>query len=444
MRPLRIALTISLLVLQISAARADDITLEGGDTTVDNSTAKAYNQVAPNINDLASDLRHEKGNTGFIRDFSKVKVGGQIRLGPTFNGPSCISCHGGNGRGQLRITPGRAGSDTAVKVSATTGTPALPGGPIPVPHIGLQVRDHAMPGSSREGSVRITWATTSGAYTDTIPYELRSPNITLTNLPKGAPTTMMKSLRRAPPVFGSGLLDAVPQDTIIALADPDDANADGISGRANMVWDVRSRSTKVGKFGFKAGAPSLLQQIAGAYATDMGVTNPLFKPPHELPELPLTALAATTFYTATLGVPMARNQNSASVIQGKALFASIGCESCHLPTLVTGTGSHSSLSHQTIHPFTDLLLHDMGDGLADGRPEFLATGHEWRTTPLWGIGLTETVLGGKPATYLHDGRARTLEEAILWHGGEAERSRAQFVDLAASERDALIQFLRSL
>lgn len=444
MSPLRSVATVFVLALQICMARADDITLEGGDTTTEDATSRAYNQVVPNISDLASDLKHEKGQTGFLRDFSRVKVGGEIRLGPTFNAPSCVSCHGGNGRGQLRITPSRTGSDTAVKVSAHSGTPSLPGGPIPVPHIGLQVRDHAMPGSVREGTVHVTWVTTVGSYADGTPYALRAPVVTLLNLPKGTPSNIMKSLRRAPPVYGSGLLDAIPQTTILPLADPSDTNNDGISGRPNLVWDVRSRTTKIGKFGFKAGSPTLLQQIAGAYATDMGITNTLFKPANKPPELPATALAATTFFTATLGVPMARNQTSTTVINGKTLFSSIGCDSCHVATLTTGTGAHSALSNQIIHPFTDLLLHDMGDGLADGRPEFLATGNEWRTTPLWGIGLTETVLKGKPASFLHDGRARTLEEAILWHGGEGESSKIQFTNLAASERDALIEFLRSL
>lgn len=444
MRSLFLTVSISLLASLPPAARAEDFTLEGGDTTVDNGTTKAYNQIAPNLSDLASELRHEKGHTGFLRDFSKVRIKGALRLGPTFNAPSCVSCHGGNGRGQLRVSPGRLGSDTVVKVSSTTGTPALPGGPIPVPRIGLQVRDHAMPGSAREGTVRITWTTSHGTYADGTPYELRSPTVTLLNLPKGTPSTIMKSLRRAPPVFGSGLLDAIPEATIAALADPDDNDNDGISGRVNLVWDLRARGLRTGRFGFKAGSPSLVQQIAGAYATDMGLTNPLFKSGKEAPEIPASILAATTFYNATLGVPKARNQDSPTVLLGKSLFSTIRCDSCHTSTLRTGAGAHGALSYQTIHPFTDLLLHDMGGGLADGRPEFTATGREWRTAPLWGIGLTDTVLNGKAATYLHDGRARTLEEAILWHGGEAEQARELFINLAISERDALIQFLRSL
>jgi CxxC motif-containing protein (DUF1111 family) len=259
-------------------------------------------------------------------------------------------------------------------------------------------------------------------------------------LPRG----ILTSLRRAPPVFGAGLLDAVSDLEITRRADPTDADGDGISGRANVVWNAQSGANAIGRFGFKAATPTLRQQVAAAYATDMGVTNSLFKGGRKAAEISDEILGATTFYSATLGVPMARNQSDPTVLQGRQLFAQLGCASCHSPTLTTGSVENAALSGQTIHPFSDLLLHDMGDGLADNRPEFLANGSEWRTTPLWGIGLTEQVLNGKPATYLHDGRARSLEEAILWHAGEASGSREGFKQKNSSERAALIQFLRSL
>jgi CxxC motif-containing protein (DUF1111 family) len=245
-------------------------------------------------------------------------------------------------------------------------------------------------------------------------------------------------------VFGVGLLEAVDAGTIIDRADPDDVDLDGISGRANIVWNQRERRTSIGRFGFKAASPSVLQQVAAAYSTDMGVTNPLFPMGDRIPDITRATLDLTAFYTRTLAVPRARAQNDPAVIRGQETFEILGCAKCHTPTLLTGQHSIPQLAHQTIHPFTDLLLHDIGDGLADGRQEFLASPREWRTTPLWGIGLTQTVLGNGEATYLHDGRARTLEEAILWHGGEAETSQKGFVGLAANERDALIQFLRSL
>jgi len=245
-------------------------------------------------------------------------------------------------------------------------------------------------------------------------------------------------------VFGAGLLEAVDAASILALADPDDSDSDGISGRANMVWNQRERRTAVGKFGLKAAAPTVLQQVATAYSTDMGVTNPIFPMGDRPADISQSVLGLTVFYTQTLAVPKARDQDNAAVRSGRVTFQALGCAGCHMQTLTTGQHSIVELSNQTIHPFTDLLLHDMGEGLADGRPEFLATSREWRTTPLWGIGLTETVLRGGEVTYLHDGRARTLEEAILWHGGEAEASQRRFVEIAASEREALIRFLRSL
>ena len=331
-----------------------------------------------------------------------------------------------------------------VKVSMPTGNPSLPGGPAAVPHIGLQIRDHSVAPHTPDALVKIIWRTVAGAYSDGIPYTLRTPIVTLSKNTPPLPHGVLTSLRRAPPIFGAGLLDAVTDAEIISRADPLDGDGDGISGRANTVWDVQTHAIALGRFGFKASSPTLRQQVAAAYATDMGVTNPLFRKGSRLPEIPSTILDATTFYAASLGVPMARDQNDPTVTQGRALFTQFGCHSCHTPTLTTGTGAHSFLSQQTIHPFSDLLLHDMGEGLADHRPDFSATGTEWRTTPLWGIGLTERVLNGRPATYLHDGRARTLEEAILWHGGEASGAQARFRDAPAMEREALVRFLRGL
>lgn len=446
-RKIALGLIVSLLLTAAanrSAHAIDDITLEGGNTTVDDASFTAYDHVVPNMSDQTAELMHDIGQTGFLRNFGRVKIRGAIRLGPQFNAPSCASCHGGNGRGELRITRRRTGSDTVVKISSLNGKPAIPGGPGRVRRVGLQIRDHAVRGSVADARVSVSWLPVPGAFNNGTPYELRSPAIKITKSGRLIPSNTLRSLRRAPPVFGSGLLDAISGDSILANADPNDTNGDGISGRANVVWNVQTRTSTIGRFGFKAGSPTLLQQVAAAYATDMGVSNALFRVRHEKPEISSRILNATTFYSATLGIPRARNQSDPVVTRGRDLFTSLGCNACHTPTFTTGAGAHASLSYQVIHPFSDLLLHDMGDGLADGRPEFLATGTEWRTTPLWGIGLAETVLKGKPATYLHDGRARTLEEAILWHGGEASTAQNGYKTLAASDRDALIQFLRSL
>lgn len=449
MRPIHRALSalVSLYLayaIPVSFALDEEITMQGGDTSVSDSSPSAYDHIAPNLNEAAAVALHEVGQTGFLRNFGRVKIRGALRLGPTFNAPSCVSCHGGNGRGALRVTRRAVGSDTVVKVSLPRGKPSVPGGPVAVPTIGLQIRDHAIAKHHPEALVRIIWRNEAGAYSDGIPYTLRTPALRLSKNKTPIPRGVLTSLRRAPPIFGTGLLDAVSDAEILSRADPFDLNSDGISGRANTVWDVQTRATAVGRFGFKASTPNLRQQVAAAYATDMGVTNPLFKRGTKTPEIPARILDATTFYSATLGVPMARDQSDPTVIFGRALFTQFGCHSCHTPTLTTGPGLHPALSNQTIHPFSDLLLHDMGEGLADHRPDFSATGNEWRTTPLWGIGLTEQVLKGRPATYLHDGRARSIEEAILWHGGEASAAQSRFRAASVTEREALIRFLRSL
>lgn len=424
------------------ATSADDISAEGGDTSVDDVSPNAFARPLANLSDTRSSLRHDLGERGFHRNFARVRIKGRITIGPKFNNVSCVSCHSGNGRGLASF--GHRGSQSVLKVSATHGRSALPGGPIPVKGVGLQLRDHAVRGAKSDGRLGLLWELSRGAYGDGTPFELRKPVVQRLGASAKLPADTMFSLRRPPPVFGVGLLEAVDASTIIAHADPDDVDLDGISGRANIVWNQRERRTSIGRFGFKAASPSVLQQVAAAYSTDMGVTNPLFPMGDRIPDITRATLDLTTFYTRTLAVPRARGQDDIRVQTGRLAFESLGCARCHTSTLTTGQHTNSALSYQTIHPFTDLLLHDMGEELADGRSEFMATSREWRTSPLWGIGLTQTVLGGGEATYLHDGRARTLEEAILWHGGEAEPSRRGFAALSASERDMLIRFLRSL
>ena len=250
------------------------------------------------------------------------------------------------------------------------------------------------------------------------------------------------------------MLEAVPDATILALADETDQNSDGISGKANLVWDVQKNGLSLGRFGWKANQPTLLQQVASAYNDDMGVTTSLL--PRENsngqlqhdgrnddPELSNEILEAVTFYVQTLAVPARRDLDDPIVQRGEELFEVAGCSGCHIPTLRTGVlPDVPAVSNQTIHPYTDLLLHDMGPGLADNRPDFRASGSEWRTPPLWGIGLIKTVNGH--TNLLHDGRARGILEAILWHGGEADASREAVQQMSTSERDALIAFLESL
>jgi CxxC motif-containing protein (DUF1111 family) len=249
------------------------------------------------------------------------------------------------------------------------------------------------------------------------------------------------SYRIGSPLIGLGLLEAVPEATLRDLADPDDADGDGISGRINMVWDPEQRATVIGRFGWKANTSTLHLQVAGAFDNDIGLSSIVFPDFDGQRDLSDVQLEDTTFFTSTIAVPVAAARDGAAQ-DGRALFRTFGCASCHVPTLETGAHSIEALANQRIHPYTDLLLHDMGDRLSDGRPDFMAEGVEWRTPPLWGIGLTNVV--SPMATYLHDGRARDLTEAILWHDGEALASRDAFRMASRGERAALIAFLQTL
>jgi CxxC motif-containing protein (DUF1111 family) len=285
---------------------------------------------------------------------------------------------------------------------------------------------------------------------------LRKPVITFVDLAYGEfPPEMLTSPRITPALYGLGLLQAVPEADIVALVDAHKPK--GIKGKVNRVWDEAQKKTVLGRFGWKANQPNLRQQIAGAYVGDMGITSPLFteencteaqdackhSPSAGYPELDKAQLDASEFYHFALTAPRQRNANDKQVKRGAALFKQAQCSTCHVPQLRTGEFAPlPALSHQTIHPFTDLLLHDMGEVLADHRPDYLATGREWRTPPLWGIGLAQKV---EPrAGFLHDGRARTLLEAVLWHDGEGAEAARAVKDMATMDRNALIRFLESL
>jgi CxxC motif-containing protein (DUF1111 family) len=273
----------------------------------------------------------------------------------------------------------------------------------------------------------------------------------------------MFSPRVAPQMIGLGLLEAIPAADILAGADPEDADGNGISGRANVVWSRVYDQPMLGRFGLKAGMPTVMEQSAGAFAGDIGISSPLFPEPagdctaaqvvcQEGPhgdgddrefEIDQAGLDLVSFYSRNLGVPARRDVGDAEVLRGKELFYNAGCIACHTPSFVTHRlEAQDEQSFQLIWPYSDLLLHDMGPGLADGRPEARADGQEWRTPPLWGVGLTERVSGH--SYFLHDGRARSLLEAVLWHGGEGEAARERVVEMDPAERAALITFLESL
>jgi len=451
-----------LLILCLIGVACDDTTapppgdvavpLAGGATTVFDASSNAYSLPAPNLGgeDLA---RHMEGDAAFDAAFVSAPAQVNAGLGPVFNNNGCIACHPRDGRGRPPFA-GQPATSMFLRISVPGTAGDGSGSPAPVPGFGTQLFDKALFGVTPMGGFDIAYTETGGEFADGEPYSLRQPVYTITNPYQPLPATVHTSPRAAPPVFGRGLLEAIDDNTLLGLADESDADGDGISGRPNRVWDYAMGVVRIGRFGLKAGNPTLRQQVAGAYRGDIGVTNPLFtvESSHgtplwdgaaDEPEIDEETLAVATFYVQTLAVPARRNVNDAEVQRGERLFAAAKCTSCHVPELRTGVlAGVPQVSNQTIFPYTDLLLHDMGEGLADNRDEFLANGREWRTPPLWGIGLTDVVNGH--TLFLHDGRARTLMEAVLWHGGEAEASREYVRALSAWDRKALIAFLESL
>ena len=446
------------LVALISSASGQQAqeALSGGAATVSATTRQAFGQPLPRLTP-DQETQFFVGNSFFNRNWISAPSSTTARdgLGPLFNARSCSACHLHDGRGQ----PPAAGEDMLSMLVRLS----IPGydarrGVVPEPTYGDQMNGLAVNGVPSEGRVLVTYEEVPGVYGDGEPYSLRKPTYTFTELNYGPmhPDTL-KSPRVAPAMVGLGLLEAVPDEMLLDLADPDDANEDGISGRANRVWDKMRQETALGRFGWKANQPTVAQQVAGAFRGDIGITSHLFPdencPPTGLacqqalnggsPELPENLLGHVVFYSRTLAVPARRDVQHPGVRRGRQLFDEARCGACHTSTLRTGeVPGLPDLSRQVIHPYTDLLLHDMGDALADHRPDFEATGSEWRTPPLWGIGLVETV--NRHTYFLHDGRARGLAEAILWHGGEADASREHFRNLPRADREALLEFLRSL
>ncbi|MGF1513835.1 MAG: di-heme oxidoredictase family protein [Elainellaceae cyanobacterium] len=428
---------------QLSAAAS------AGEATAYNRTSSAYEEAPPNLTDKGI-ADHELGDEAFEEAFVLDPHAAQTGLGPMFNNASCVGCHIRNGRGMpepgqllLRISDGIALEDLSEEyLAALSEEETLRNAP-PVLDLGNQIQDFSVAGESPEATVDILWKEKAGAYVDGTPYRLRSPQINVT-LADGEPLpdTVKISPRIPPHVYGLGLLEAIPEEDIVALADPDDANGDGISGRPNWTWDVQEQSTSLGRFGLKANSPNLLQQSADAYLNDMGITNPLFPDEDGSMEIDEETLVAAAAYAQTLAVPARALVDDPTVQRGEKLFGEASCAACHISTFKTGAHKYPALENQVIYPYTDLLLHDMGEGLADDRPDYGATGSEWRTSSLWGVGLAQTVL--PYSGYLHDGRARTFEEAILWHGGEAEASKQAFKAMPAGDREALVRFLESL
>ncbi|WP_321371138.1 di-heme oxidoredictase family protein [uncultured Draconibacterium sp.] len=425
--------------------------LAGGATTIYMQSSKAFSTPAPNLS-AESLEKHLDGDVAFEAIFVSGHAPVNGGLGPVFNHNSCVGCHVSDGRA---APPTNINDMSGFFFKISVEGEDEHGGPAPVPGFGTQLQHQSIYGYQKEAALAVDYEYIEETLADGTVVNLRKPVYSIEDPYMSMPSGVMISPRIAMPVFGLGLLEAIPESEILALADENDSDDDGISGKPNYVWDLANKRIALGRFGWKAGAPSVLVQSAGAYNEDMGITNPI-RPVEssygqtngetelsDSTEIDMKILEDVTFYSLTLAVPAGRNFDDPQVVKGRKVFDKIGCIDCHTASFTTGTlEGIPEVSNQIIYPYNDMLLHDMGDGLADNRPEFKADGKEWKTRPLWGLGLTNVTSGH--TTLLHDGRARSITEAILWHDGEAKDTKDEFKELSASDREALLEFLNAL
>ncbi len=465
-------------VAAILAPPTDFTTLEkfetkpaGSATVRARDNADAFSQLSENM-PFGREMDFKLGNALFRKTWvaSPASTLASDGLGPLYNARACQDCHLKDGRGHAPDGPDDSQVSMFLRLS-------VPGGATPVgikdwlatqpePIYGGQLQDRAAPGQDAEARMDITYVEQPVMLADGTMVSLRAPTYDMSNPGYGPISADLQlSPRVAPQMIGLGLLEAIPAADILAREDPEDANGDGISGRAQIVPSVEFGVPMLGRFGFKGGAPTIREQSSDAFSGDMGLSTRLHPDPwgdcqpaqadcraaphgqepgvRDGLEVDAASLDLVTFYARNLGVPERRTPDAPNVLRGKEIFHTLNCTGCHRPKHVTNRlQNQPEQSFQLIWPYTDLLLHDMGEGLADNRPEGRATGAEWKTPPLWGIGLTAQVSGH--SQFLHDGRARNLLEAILWHGGEAQASRDGVAGLPKPDRDALIAFLESL
>lgn len=458
---------IGLVLTALSSSLSANPNKPGGATTTSRIDENAFSLPAANLG-FEGRLNFSTGNSFFRNPWVVAPATTVARdgLGPLFNTNGCQNCHLKDGRGH----PAKQGDDNAVSMLVRISIPAVSKqqkaieakqGVVPEPTYGGQIQDQAIAGITPEARVRFSYKDKPFHFADGTQVMLREPSLIVDQLGYGPmhPDTLF-SPRIAQPMIGLGLLESISEQAILANVDAEDSNADGIRGIANRVWDQQQQTFALGRFGWKAGQPNLMQQNAAAFNGDIGITSLLFSQDHcsdkqtacreatsgvdpDGSEVSNKLLGFVEFYTRHLAVPKRRNVDDPQVQQGDKLFAELNCDSCHQRHFVTTKRPElPALSEQHIYPYTDMLLHDMGPELTDGRSEYLASGQHWRTAPLWGIGLTKVVNGH--TQYLHDGRARNVTEAILWHGGEAEAAKQGFAQLSESERKALVAFVNSL
>ena len=462
-----IALLAAASIGAIAAARSDDpATLSAGAFTVQRFDSEAYLQPAP-VLDRRQLQSFKLGRHHFDKKWASItSLDFEWGLGPTFIAKSCSECHVNAGRGR----PPASGEEQLVSMLVRVSVPGTDehGGPRPHPNYGDQFQNFGLNGPfpdfayhtapvPPEAALYLDWEETGVAFADGETISLRRPKLRIENLAYGPlESGAMTSVRIAQPLLGLGLLEAVPEETLVSLAQAQ--KAQGVNGRLNYVRDDVSKRTALGRFGWKANQPSIRQQIAAASLGDMGLTSRLYRAqncppvqhlctiqtPGNDPELAWTDWDELELWTRALAVPARRDAADPEVLRGEALFTEAKCAACHVTTLRTAEefAPFPKLAGQTFHAYTDLLLHDMGEDLSDGRPDFQAGPRDWRTPPLWGLGLSKTVNGS--TALLHDGRARNVAEAILWHGGEAQASREAFRNMPKAEREALLRFLDSI
>ncbi|MEM8594319.1 MAG: di-heme oxidoredictase family protein [Pseudomonadota bacterium] len=474
------------------SSRKIDLRMSGGGTTVFDLTPNAFSHPLRNMDNVERMIRFNIGRDFFKRPWISKRATTTLRdgLGPHFNNNACEHCHVRNGRGSLsHVASAELGQGfpslifraSRQSVSLEQAHQMRSGVLMNVPDsaVGAQLQHRSIHGVRNESSIDVTYRSKTVTFFDGHQVHLRQPNWIFKSLyaDQGIDfdSDSVFSARVTPPMIGLGLLEMIPEQVIVRLADPEDKDGDGISGRVNTVWDVRLKKTRLGRFGWKAGQPNVEQQVASAFHGDLGLRSELFNASEclahqvdclEVPngngddlsrypyEVSSKVLQDVVFYAQNLAVPARRQVDKKTVKQGEHLFKKASCDACHVPQFKTQRlESKHELSDQVIFPYTDMLLHDMGAELADVdrsmKPvrgdvlvEFSATTREWRTPPLWGIGLAKTV--NPDAVFLHDGRARTVLEAVLWHGGEAEKSKRMVLGFSQEERSALLAFLHDL
>lgn len=449
----------------------------GGNATTDRgaTTRDAFSQFSEGIG-LQGEANFKVGNAIFRKLWISAPSSNDASdgLGPLYNARGCQNCHLKDGRG--RPPSANFPDETAVSLFLRLSIPPQTEEQrqalaerrlsiIPEPVYGGQLQNISTQGHAAEGQMHITYTDVPVTFADGSVVTLRKPAYRIEHLGYGPlHADVMMSPRIAPQVIGMGLLEAIPEARIRALADPDDKDGNGISGRVSEVWSSVENRLLLGRFGWKSGNATVRLQAADAFSGDMGLSTTLHRQGYgdcsaaqsacrqardgasdrtDGVEVSDQFLDLVTFYTQNVAVPRRRGAAQTQVLAGKAVFHALGCAGCHHPSFVTGeVPDQPHLSNQKIWPYTDLLLHDMGEGLADNRPEGSADGREWRTPPLWGIGLTQQVSGHE--FLLHDGRARGVQEAILWHDGEARSARDGYLALAKPDREALLAFVKSL